>query len=81
RGVETARDPKDNTKGAAETVTEMAQNIGEKAKQTVQDAWGAAKETSQKIKEIVVGKTEETKDSTAERLEDAGKRSSNEKDC
>lgn len=45
----------------------------------MQDAWGATKETTQKIKETVVGKAEEIKDSAAERVEDARKLSVNEK--
>ncbi|XP_059639180.1 late embryogenesis abundant protein 19-like [Cornus florida] len=55
RAAETA---KEGTSKAAET----AQIIGEKAKQTVQGAWGVAKETTQKIKETVVGKSEDVDD-------------------
>ncbi|KAG6601678.1 hypothetical protein SDJN03_06911, partial [Cucurbita argyrosperma subsp. sororia] len=49
---------KEGTKKATETV----QNIGEKAKRTVEGAWEAAKDTTQKIKERVVGSDEDERD-------------------
>ncbi|KAL0283873.1 UNVERIFIED_CONTAM: hypothetical protein Sangu_2861200 [Sesamum angustifolium] len=54
-----AEKTKEKADGAAETVADVAQSIGKKAKQTVRSAWGAAKETTQKIKETVVGKSDD----------------------
>ncbi|KAK4421213.1 hypothetical protein Salat_2071800 [Sesamum alatum] len=54
-----AEKTKEKANGAAETVADVAQSIGKKAKQTVRSAWGAAKETTQKIKETVVGKSDD----------------------
>ncbi|KAL0305724.1 UNVERIFIED_CONTAM: hypothetical protein Sradi_5989700 [Sesamum radiatum] len=56
---EYAHGAKETTKDAAGNVADTAQSLGEKAKQTVQGAWGAAKETTQKIKETVVGKSDD----------------------
>ncbi|XP_022874086.1 late embryogenesis abundant protein 76-like [Olea europaea var. sylvestris] len=78
---EYAYDAKEKTKGAAETVAdntkqgtqkaaEKAQGLGEKAKQTMQEAWGAAKETGQTIKETVVGKSDDEKESVDDFIED-----------
>nr|XP_027105308.1 late embryogenesis abundant protein At3g53040-like [Coffea arabica] len=75
---DTAYEMKEKTKGTAETVAEKtkegaykvvetAETVGEKAKQTMKDAWGAAKETTQKIKETVVGKDD---DDDKDRVED-----------
>ncbi|XP_031091368.1 late embryogenesis abundant protein At3g53040-like [Ipomoea triloba] len=59
---ETAGAAAERTKEGANKAAEAAESIGEKAKQTVQGAWGAAKETGQKIKESVVGKSEDVED-------------------
>lgn len=46
----------------AEQMKDRAQDIGERAKQTVQGVWGSAKDTAQKVKETVVGKAEDAKE-------------------
>lgn len=46
-----AEKAKEGPKTAAETVVE----VGDKAKEAVDEAWGAAKETTRKIKEAVAG--------------------------
>ncbi|KAA0042218.1 late embryogenesis abundant domain-containing family protein [Cucumis melo var. makuwa] len=40
-----------------------------KAKQTVEDAWGSVKDTTQNIKEKVVGKAEESKEAIKDTAE------------
>ncbi|KAK3004528.1 hypothetical protein RJ639_018972 [Escallonia herrerae] len=77
KAAETAKYAKDKTKDAAGTVTEKAKEgtykIGEtaeyaaetlvdKAKQTVEGAWGMAKGATQKVKETVVGKSHDDVD-------------------
>ncbi|KAK4439958.1 hypothetical protein Salat_0330700 [Sesamum alatum] len=56
---EYAHGAKETTKEAAGNVVDTAQSLGEKAKQTVQGAWDAAKDTTHKIKEKVVGKSDD----------------------
>ncbi|XP_041995923.1 uncharacterized protein ECU03_1610-like [Salvia splendens] len=53
----------DKVKGAAETVADKTKEYAQGAKEKVADAgkgaWGAAKDTTKKIKETVVGKSED----------------------
>nr|POF27444.1 desiccation-related protein pcc3-06 [Quercus suber]POF27445.1 desiccation-related protein pcc3-06 [Quercus suber] len=49
----------DKAKERTYKAMETMQHIGEKAKQTMKGAWDAAKETTQKIKETVVGKEDD----------------------
>ncbi|KAJ9136147.1 hypothetical protein P3X46_033253 [Hevea brasiliensis] len=64
--VETARDARDGTI----KVVEMVGSVGEKAEQTAKRAWDAAKGTTQKIKETVVGKEHESDDDKREKTMD-----------
>jgi hypothetical protein len=43
-------------------VVETVEIVGEMAKETVKGAWGAAEETTQKIKETAVGKDDDDND-------------------
>ncbi|XP_047967542.1 uncharacterized protein ECU03_1610 [Salvia hispanica] len=54
-----AHEATDKVKGAADKTKEYAQGAKEKVADAAKGAWGAAKETTQKIKETVVGKSDE----------------------
>lgn len=58
--------------------SEASNDLADKAKQTAQDAWGAVKDTTAKIKDTVVGKAEESKEFIKENA-DTVKRSMNTK--
>lgn len=47
----------------AQTISEAAGNLKDKAKNTAEEAWDKVKDTTEKIKDTVTGKTEETKES------------------
>ncbi|CAL5353542.1 unnamed protein product [Camellia sinensis] len=69
----TAEDMTEKTKETAGTVAEKTQDLAEKAKQRAGDAWDAVKDTTQKIKETVVGNgkaaAQETKQSVKQNAE------------
>ncbi|CAB78365.1 putative protein [Arabidopsis thaliana] len=47
----------------AQTISDAAGNLKDKAKNTAEEAWDKVKDTTEKIKDTVTGKTEETKES------------------
>ncbi|KAK7331948.1 hypothetical protein VNO80_28693 [Phaseolus coccineus] len=59
KGKEGAEWTKKKTEEVAASTGETLKNVGEKAKQGVQGAWDAAKDTTQKIKETLVGKDDD----------------------
>ncbi|XP_009337976.2 uncharacterized protein At4g13230-like [Pyrus x bretschneideri] len=60
-------------KDMASKVSATAQDVSEKAKQTAQDAWSQAKGTAQKAADTVMGKADESKEFVKENAEQVKK--------
>ncbi|KAK7340338.1 hypothetical protein VNO77_21040 [Canavalia gladiata] len=69
----TAEHVANKTKDMANQMSASAQNITEKAKQTMQDAWDSTKSTANKAADTVLGKTQESADYIKENAEAAKK--------